>query len=206
MRLAVAAALAALTLCAAGTLDVFDLHWSVPDAADWKIDREDSVPVLRLLKAREPLPGPRRPIQFAVAETPAYRRLTIEADAMPLGEGLMVVFAYRDAAHFNYAHLATNTGVQFPVHNGIMHVYGGERVRISPESGPPAFTASGRWHHVKLEHDAATGAVSVTVDGRANPALSAVDRSLGAGKIGLGSFDETGAFKNVKIGVEGSGS
>ncbi len=203
MRFVVAIVLAALS--AAGTFDIFGRSWSVPEAADWKIDRENGVPVLRLLTARGPLPGPRRPVQFALTEVPAYRRLAIEADAMPLGEALIVVFAYRDAAHFDYAHLATNTGVQYPVHNGIMHVYGGERVRISPENGPPAFPASGRWHHVKLEHDAATGTVSITVDGRANPALSAVDRSLGPGKIGLGSFDETGAFKNVKITVDGSG-
>jgi len=26
-----------------------------------------------------------------------------------------------------------------------------------------------------------------------------VDRSLGSGKAGIGSFDETGEFKNVKI-------
>jgi hypothetical protein len=29
--------------------------------------------------------------------------------------------------------------------------------------------------------------------------LHAVDLSLGPGKVGLGSFDETGAFKNIKI-------
>jgi hypothetical protein len=206
MKLAALFVLAAAALSAADTFDVFNLHWSVFAASDWKIDREDDTQVLRLVTSREPLPGPRRPIQFALAETPDYGRLTIEADAMPLGSALLIVFAYRDKAHFDYAHLATDTGTQQPVHNGIMHVYGGERVRISQESGPPAFSASGRWHHVKLEHDAVSGTVTVFVDGRANPALTAVDRSLGAGKFGIGSFDETGAFKNVKITVDRSGS
>jgi hypothetical protein len=39
----------------------------------------------------------------------------------------------------------------------------------------------------------------VTVDGKAIPALHAVDLSLTSGKVGLGSFDETGDFKNVRI-------
>jgi hypothetical protein len=78
-------------------------------------------------------------------------------------------------------------------------VYGGERVRISSEKGPPAFEAIGRWYHVSLKYDGTTGEVNVTVDGRPVPALHAYDLSLGAGKVGLGSFNEIGNFKNVKI-------
>jgi hypothetical protein len=78
-------------------------------------------------------------------------------------------------------------------------VYGGERVRISPERGPAAFPEINRWYHVKLVQDGSTGAVDVTVDEKAVPALHAVDLSLPTGKVGIGSFNETGDFKNVKI-------
>jgi hypothetical protein len=37
------------------------------------------------------------------------------------------------------------------------------------------------------------------VDGQPVPALHAVDLSLREGRLGIGSFDETGDFKNVKI-------
>jgi hypothetical protein len=40
------------------------------------------------------------------------------------------------------------------------------------------------------------------VDGEAVPALDAVDKSLGAGRVGIGSFDETGVFKNISITTE----
>jgi len=112
---------------------------------------------------------------------------------------MLIVFAYRDEAHFDYAHLSIDTGVKQPMHNGVFHVYGGERVRISADRGPAAFSATGRWHHVKFMHDATTGTAGVTVDGQAIPALTAVDLSLGPGKVGIGSFDETGEFKNVRI-------
>jgi hypothetical protein len=49
-------------------------------------------------------------------------------------------------------------------------------------------------------YDGKSGAVQVTVDGRRPiPALHAIDLSLSSGRVGIGSFDETGDFKNVKI-------
>lgn len=199
MKLFAAFLLIALSISAADTLSVFDRQWTVPASSDWKVDQEDGVPVLHLANHRGPLAGPRRPIQFALTEIPSYSKLTIEADVKPLDKSLMIVFAYQDEAHFNYAHLSIDTGKQVSVHNGIFHVYGGERVRISNPDGPPAFPKNNHWYHAKLTHDAKRGAVAVTVDGKPVPALTAVDVSLGAGKIGFGSFDETGAFKNIKI-------
>jgi hypothetical protein len=187
---------------AADTLKIFGHEWSVPVAADWKVDQEDGAPVLRLVEHRGPLPGPRRPIQFALADTEYSGRVTVEGDVKPLGGSMLIVFGYRDAAHFDYAHLSVDTGTKQPVHNGVFHVYGGERVRISSEQGPAAFSATGRWHHVKLTHDASTGKVSVMVNGDAVPALDAVDKSLGAGRVGIGSFDETGVYKNISIAAE----
>lgn len=195
MKLVLLAALAAFNANAADSLAIFGRNWTVPVAADWKLEGG----TLHLVTNREPLPGPRRPIQFALTGIAQYGRLTVEADVMPLGRSLMIVFAYSDPAHFDYAHLSTDTAAKQPVHNGVFHVYGGERVRISAERGPAAFEAAGRWYHVTLRHDSAAGTVDVAVDGRAVPALHAVDLSLGPGQVGLGSFDETGAFKNVKI-------
>ena len=192
-------ALAAMSAGAADTLEVFGHHWSVRVAADWKVDQEAGMPVLRLLEHRGPLPGPRRPIQFALADMPDLSRVTLEADVMPLGSSLMLVFAYHDEAHFDYAHLSVDTGTKQPVHNGIFHVYGGERVRISSPLGPPAFPENKLWYRAKLIYDAQTGEVTVTVDGKPVPALHAVDVSLGAGRVGLGSFDETALFRNVRI-------
>ena len=196
--------LAALLLCASSvfpqnTLNVFGRDWSVQAIADWKVIEEDGNQVLQLVQHRGPLPGPRRPIQFALALTQDFSQVNVEADVRPLGKSLIIVFAYRDPAHFDYAHLSADTGIKEPVHNGVFHVFGGERVRISNQSGPAAFQETGRWYHVVLTHDGNSGVVRVSVDGHSIPALYAVDLSLTAGKVGIGSFDETGDFKNVKL-------
>jgi hypothetical protein len=201
--------LAALALCvtivrAGDTLQVFGRQWEVPFGSDWHVDRAGGSEILQLIKGREPAPGPRRPAQFALTEVPPYRSLTVEADVRPEARSLMIVFAYRDAAHFDYAHLSSDTAAKQPVHNGIFHVYGGERVRISAEDGPASFPETRRWYHIVLTHDAVQRTVAVTVDGLPVPALRATDLSLGAGKIGLGSFDETADFKNLKIKLAGS--
>jgi hypothetical protein len=198
MKWAVGLLLTAAALYAAGVLEVFGYSWTVFDPNDWSVTKETDAPVLHLGTPRGPLPGPRRPVQFAIAQTPDFGDLNIEADVRPLQRSLILVFSYRDAAHFDYAHLSIDTGTSQPYHNGIFHVYGGERVRISALEGPAAFLRSGQWYHVKLVHHA-KGAVNLTVDGHAIPALSAVDLSLPTGKVGLGSFDETADFKNVVL-------
>lgn len=195
-----------LALFLAASLQIFGVQWSVPDASDWETAQYESQPVLRLKNGKEPpANGPRRPMQFAIAETAPFSKVTIEAEVKPLGRSLMIVFAYRDAAHFDYAHLSADMASKQPHHNGIFHVYGGERVRISPESGPAAFTGTQQWFHVRLTHDGETGVVNVEVNGKSVPALHAVDLSLTSGKVGLGSFDETAEFRNVKINGAAAG-
>lgn len=201
-----AACPAAYGLPSAGKLSVFGYRWRVFNPADWKVSTANGgTPVLELNTPREPLPGPRRPMQFALAQTPDFSRVTVEADVRPRRRSLIIVFAYRDPAHFDYAHLSTDTGSKQAMHNGIFHVFGGERVRISSQEGPAAFPVTDHWYHVVLTFDGSSGDVHVTVDGKAVPALHAVDLSLHSGKVGLGSFDEVGDFKMVKITGESSG-
>ena len=189
---------AASSLSAADTIQAFGHRWTVPVGADWKVEHEGGVEVLRLLVER-PQKEPRRPIQFALADTPPFHQVTLEAEMKREGGSLILVYAYRDETHFNYAHLSVDTGKQQPVHNGIFHVYGGERVRISTEEGPAALPSENEWYKVRLRFDGTTGAVQVTVNGKELPALRAVDLSLRSGRVGIGSFFNKGQFRNVKI-------
>ena len=48
----------------------------------------------------------------------------------------IIVYAWKDPLHFDYVHLSTDAAQEQPVHNGVFHVYGGDRVRISTDEGP----------------------------------------------------------------------
>jgi hypothetical protein len=193
----------ALLLCLAipifgETIEAFGHKWTVPTAADWSVESAEGVPVLSLNVGR-PQEQPRRPKQFALADTSKWQTVTVSLEAKSAEGHFIVVYAYRDESHFNYAHLSIDEPAKQPVHNGIFHVYGGDRVRISPESGPAALRAKDEWVQVQLTHDASTGIVGVSINGKTPRAFEAVDLSLGAGRVGLGSFFNTAQFRNVKI-------
>ena len=181
-----------------GTLDAFGRRWTVPVAKDWDVTQDNGSQLLRMLVARPAL-NPRRPTQFALADTAPMRRVALDAEVKPLTNSVIVVYAYSDPAHFNYAHLSMDTGTKQPVHNGIFHVFGGERVRISQLEGAASFTKVNEWYRVRLDYDAATHTVEVKVNGMPLPSLRGVDLSLGPGRVGLGSFFETAEFRNVQI-------
>jgi len=204
VRPAVLLLAAALAAGGADLIEAFGYRWRVPVAADWRVSGDGPAQTLELLVARPSL-QPRRPMQFALAETADFVHVTLEAEVKqePAAErgrrtSLIIVYAWQDEAHFNYAHLSVDRAADVAVHNGIFHVYGGERVRISPTEGPPALTSE-EWRRVRLVHNGATGRVDVWVNGRPLPALQAVDLSLRWGKVGLGSFFDLGSFRNVKI-------
>jgi hypothetical protein len=182
------------------TIEAFGLKWRVPIAADWKV--EDGI--LNLTVPR-PSTQPRRPTQYALADTKDFTKVTLELEVQPepakvrkRRNSLILVYAWKDKEHFNYAHISVDSAMQQPVHNGIFHVYGGDRVRISSQEGPGTLQDE-KWHAVKLVYDGKTGRVDLWVDGKTSPSMRAVDMSLGAGKVGIGSFFDMGQFRNVRI-------
>jgi hypothetical protein len=187
------------------SIEAFGHRWRVPIAADWAVEGSGKDQVLRMLVAR-PSTAPRRPTQFALADAPPFEEVTIEAEVKRDGGSLILVYAWRDENHFNYAHLSVDAPASQPVHNGIFHVYGGDRVRISNENGPGALPSTD-WTPVKLVYSARSGEVRVEVGGKQFPSLRGIDLSLGAGRVGIGSFFETAQFRNVRIrGSEGTTS
>ena len=185
-------------------IDAFGYTWRVPLAADWKVGTKEGIPVLELLVPKPAL-QPRRPTQYAVAETPDFVRGVVELEMKKEPEAarnrhtsLMIAYAWQDDNHFNYVHLSVDAASEQVVHNGVFHVYGGERVRISPREGA-ATLPDEQWHKVKLVYDGTKGLVEVYVDGKTSTSMRAVDLSLGAGKFGIGSFFDMGSFRNVKI-------
>jgi len=170
-------------------------EWTVQQASDWAVENG----VLRLKVSGEPPAGqPRRPTKFALLDSKPYRKVTVEAEMKRNARSLIIVYAWQDDAHYNYAHISSDNAVKANVHNGMFHVFNGERVRMSPLDGPASFETQD-WVPVKLVFDGDSGRCYVEVNGKRNPSLEAVDLSLRWGRIGLGSFNETGDFRNVKV-------
>jgi hypothetical protein len=47
--------------------------------------------------------------------------------------------------------------------------------------------------------EAASGRLDVYADGQATPIMTARDTTIGAGRVGVGSFDDTAEFRSVVV-------
>ena len=182
-------------LASADSISVFGEKWDVQSAADWVVGSN----LLQLKVSAEPAAGqPRRPTKYALLESKPYSKVTVEGEIKRNGRSLIIVYAWQDDAHYDYAHISVDAAATQNVHNGMFHIFGGERVRISSLDGPGSLPTQD-WTPVKLVFDGHTGLCYVEVNGKRNPSLDAVDLSLRWGRVGLGSFDEIGDFRNVKV-------
>lgn len=179
----------------------FEQTWLVCTAADWKAETKPEGDVLHLNVPRAQEANPRAPVQYALLESPPPGCFTLEVEVRSdlASASLIVVYAWKDPVHFNYVHLSTDPAQKQPVHNGVFHVFGGDRVRISNDEGPSALAPATKWTAVRIAYDAERHLVETWIDGQLIPSLRAVDLSLGAGAIGLGSFFDTGSFRKFSL-------
>ncbi|GGV31190.1 hypothetical protein GCM10010182_63200 [Actinomadura cremea] len=180
--------------------------WSPVTPSKWTFEHGQVV----LAEAGEARPGPRRPFEYAVLNKgPEFASTQIDAEVRldtPVAESnrdVIVVFGYRDDTHFYYAHLSSDNTI-YP-HNGVFLVNGADRVRIDRQwnanrskGAPPAITDT-EWHDVRVRHCAGTGEIAVHVDGADRPVFTALDTTLGSGRVGFGSFDNIGRLRDLTV-------
>lgn len=155
--------------------------------------------VLALEKAGVPGGPVRRPAGILVLRDHAVRDFTLDLEVKSTApvdlavRDVVLVFGYQSPTRFYYTHMAAKTDA---VHNGIFLVDDADRKRLdAPDS--TAHLKNQEWHRVRLVRDTASGRIEVSFDG--TPMLSATDRTLLEGRIGVGSFDETGEFRNITL-------
>jgi hypothetical protein len=153
-------------------------------------------------------PGPRRPFEYAVVtKGPELASLSYRAEVRidePVTRNdrdVILVWNYQSPTRFYYAHLSQDNTI-YP-HNGIFVVDDADRRRIDDQwtgsvGAAPAIDDTD-WHDVRLDYDAATGAVAVHVDGADAPLMTATDTAFSGGRVGFGSFDNYGRVRHVKV-------
>jgi hypothetical protein len=156
---------------------------------------------LVLEKAGVPEGPIRRPAALAVLRSQPLGNLTMSLDVRSTAPAdldvrdVLLIVGYQSPSQFYYVHLSRKTD---DVHNGIFLVNNADRRRIDDGKGVPRLTDQA-WHRVRLERDASSGAIRVFVDDDSAPVLSATDRTLLSGRVGVGSFDETGEFRAIEV-------
>jgi hypothetical protein len=214
------AALIALAGCGAGPGDrtkpflaAWDFEtgtaegWRPNDPARWRVTADGGSKVYELTAPGTP-GAVRAPTsisvqaRYDVGSFELVGRLRCETDPATVVRDMCVIFHYQDPTHFYYVHFA---GTSDDVHNIIGLVDGADRIKINAEpAGGSAFRLTDRaWHAFKVTCDAATGEIRAYLDDMTAPILTARDRTLTHGLVGVGSFDDTGAFDDLALLIPG---
>jgi hypothetical protein len=106
-----------------------------------------------------------------------------------------IAWGMENPSRFYYAHVAE-------VHDAVSHnihiVLDADRKAITQTNTPGFDWGSNVWRKLRVTRNA-TGDMAVYGEGSAEPMLTASDTRLGAGYIGIGSFDDKGRVRNVKL-------
>ncbi|MGW2051329.1 PQQ-dependent sugar dehydrogenase [Streptomyces sp. NPDC001858] len=179
-------------------------NWAPVTPTKWQFPGREAV----LAEAGVQRPGPRRPFEYAVLTAgPEHGDVRIDAEVRidtPVeitNRDVIIVFDHQSDTKFSYVHLSQDNTI-YP-HNGIFVVDEADRVRIDDQwngttGAPPAITDTA-WHKVRVVRCASTGEIAVYVDGSKRPLMTAVDTTLTSGRVGFGSFDNTGRLRNLKV-------
>ena len=82
--------------------------------------------------------------------------------------------------------------------NSIFIVNGEPRVSIAKTRTEGTKWDEG-WHTVRLVRDVEQGTIEVFFDDGEEPIMTAVDDNFKSGRIGVGSFDDTGQFDDIRL-------
>lgn len=206
--------LATLLLAAGGLAAADPAHWSadfedgslkdwhLTRPEDWKIVDESGNHALRLDKAGPVGANPRRPVKLALWKAGCVGsfelQLRVKRDPIRQTEGdVLVVFGFQDKLHFYYAHLSSDDG-NVAVHNGLFRVNGGDRERIAGRGARPALPDE-EWRGVRVLRNVKSGEIKLFLDGDSEPRFQVTDPTHSYGLVGVGSFDNTGEFDDLRL-------
>ena len=176
-------------------------HWQPGNPAVWKvIDTPKGKAYSLFEKDPKFKTAHRSPFTYSLVKDIKVGDFVLEVDANSTvaeyaHRDLCLFFGFQDPDHYYYVHMASKTDDHA---NQIFIVNGKDREKISKET-----TAGTNWtdtyHHIRIIRVASVGLIQVYFDDMKKPIMVAVDKTFGAGQVGVGSFDDTGDFRNFKL-------
>ena len=176
-------------------------NWEPTDPKAWRIAKQDDNHVYnQFVKRSKYNPPVRSPYNRSLVKdvTVACFVLDVKLQSTHPDYGhrdLCLFFGYQDDSHLYYVHLGKKTDNHA---NQIMIVNGKPRVKISTKT-TPGTDWTDDWHHARIVRNCMTGSIEVYFDDMKEPAMTANDKTFTWGRVGIGSFDDTGNFDNVLL-------
>lgn len=180
--------------------------WEPTDPKVWEIREDAGRKVLALTGKSQYEPPVRSPLSFALVKDLKASDFVLEAKVRSTTKDynhrdLCLIFGHGDPAHFYYVHFAIKSD---PHANSIFLVDGKPRVSIAKTR-----TDGTRWsedyHTIRVVRRAENGSIEVYFDDMETPAMTAEDKTFGEGRMGFGSFDDTGNLAEFRVWAKPAG-
>jgi hypothetical protein len=174
--------------------------WDFTDPAAWTITDQEGNHVLDQIRGSQYQPSVRSPLNIALARGVDVGDFVLDLKVQSTGRDyghrdLCLFFGHQDPSHFYYVHLGKQAD---PNAHSIFLVNGAARVSIAEDrtQGTPW---TDDWHHVRLVRATKTGLIRVFFDDMDTPVMTAHDATFRHGRLGVGSFDDTGRFDAIRV-------
>jgi len=175
-------------------------RWQPTDPKAWQVTEQDGEQVYSQVKQSQYKPPVRSPRNISLLEDVVVGDFVLTAKLQSTcrdygHRDMCLFFGYQDPAHFYYVHLGKKTDDHA---NQIFIVDGKPRTKISTKTtaGTPW---DDQWHQVKIERDVKSGRIAVYFDDMKNPVMTATNDKFTWGQIGIGSFDDTGNWDDIRL-------
>ena len=183
-------------------------RWKSTDASAWKVTKTDKGSYFSLIKDSNYSPPHTSPLNIAwlqgVELGDFQVTMKVRSTTRNYGHRDICFFLGRqDAAHFYYCHVSKAMDDRA---NQIFIVNGAARTKISEKTtdGTPW---DDNWHDIKIVRKLGDGLIEVYFDDMETPIMVAHDKTFGRGGFGIGSFDDTADYDDIKItSLEATGS
>lgn len=176
-------------------------RWEPMDKEAWSVKKTDKGQVYsQHAKQSNYKPPVRSPVNIALLKENSVGDFTLDAKVLSTHKDYghrdaVLVFGYQDAEHFYYVHLGKETDDHA---NQIFIVNGKPRTKISTKTskGTPW---DEKWHDVRIVRSVANGTIEVYFDDMKTPVMTATDKTFAHGRIGIGTFDDTSDWDEIKL-------
>ncbi|QDU18046.1 hypothetical protein CA11_58970 [Gimesia maris] len=176
-------------------------HWEPTDDKAWKMIHQGDNHVFSLTKKRSKFEPPvRSPYNRALLKnfdvSDFIFDVKLQSTIPDYGHrDLCLFFGYQDDAHFYYVHF----GKKMDDHaNQIFIVNDKPRTKISTKT-TAGTDWDDEWHHARVVRDTKSGSIKIYFDDMDEPVMTATDKTFLTGRVGIGSFDDTGNFDELLL-------
>lgn len=174
--------------------------WQPTDANAWRIERVDDNRVLSLFSESDYNPRVSSPKSIHWIKDLVVGDFSMDLKMRSTTEDydhrdLCLCFGYQDSSHFYYIHLANQADSHA---HSIFLVNGESRVSIA-KTRTDGIVWGEDWHDVRVVRNLSKGGIEVFFDDFTKPIMTAADTHFGYGKVGVGSYDDTGYFDDIII-------